>query len=174
MTYGRPGSVHVSVEPDRATGEVTVWEGSHEVAAGSLSGGQADVAIPGTSLTPGRHGLTVSYSGDSSVAGSSTAVDLQVAKATPKLTATHKPSTVHAQRASPKVIVALTSPGHRVAGQVTVTTGGRTYVARLANGTVTVTLKPYSHTGKQKVNVAYLGNQLDKAVRTTFTIRVVK
>jgi hypothetical protein len=61
-----------------------------------------------------------------------------------------------------------------VAGQVTVTTGGRTYVARLANGKVTVTLKPYSHTGKQKVNVAYLGNQLDKAVRTTFTIRVVK
>ncbi len=174
MTYGTPGSVHVAVSPDGASGDVTVWEGSHQVGSGTVVDGQGDVSLAATALPPGHHGLTVAYAGDSSHAGSATALDVSVAKATPDVTARSKPDTVHAGRTSPKVVVELSSPGHGVTGRVSVTSGGRTYLAKLGDGRVTLMLSPYTHHGTKTVRVHYLGSDFDKSVKTTFTIRVVQ
>jgi 5'-nucleotidase len=174
MTYGTPGTVHVSVEPGQATGQVSVWQGTHQVASGTLAGGEAEVTIPGTALAPGHHGLTVSYAGDGTHAGSSTAVDLAVAKASPAMKVTRKPATVHAQRTSPKLVVTLTSPGHTVAGRVSARTGGRTYLGHLSDGRVTLTLKPYAHPGTKTVKVTYLGNSHDRSTTLKVTIHVTK
>jgi 5'-nucleotidase len=173
MTYGTPGTVHVSVAPAGATGEVTLWEGTHQVGQRNLTSGEADVAIPGTALTPGHHGLTVSYAGDGSNAGSSTAIDLTVAKATPTLAVKVTPGTVHAGRTSPKLVVTLASPGHTVSGRISVTSASRTYLARLSDGKATVTLQPYARTGTKNVRVSYLGSDLDRSVKHSLTLRVV-
>jgi 5'-nucleotidase len=174
MTYGTPGRVHVSVDPAEATGQVTILDGTHEIGTGAIDHGQADVRIPGTALRPGHHGLTVAYSGDATHAGSSTAVDVRVAKATPTMTVHRRPAKVHAGRSHLKLVVKLRSPGHTVTGWVSVRSGGRTYLARLSDGGVTLRLRPYSLTGTRRVAVKYLGSDLDRSAKDWLTIRVVK
>ncbi|HEY3530120.1 MAG TPA: 5'-nucleotidase C-terminal domain-containing protein [Nocardioides sp.] len=174
MTYGTPGTVHVAVDPAEATGHVTVLDGTRKLGTGTIDGGQADVTIPGTALGPGHHGLTVSYAGDSTNTGASTAVDLRVTKATPTMKVHHWPARVHADRTHVKLVVKLRSPGHIVTGPVSVRTGGRTYLARLSDGKVMLRLHTYTTTGKKHVAVRYLGSAVDRSVRKTFTIRVVR
>ncbi|MCW2766782.1 MAG: Endonuclease/exonuclease/phosphatase, partial [Nocardioides sp.] len=70
MTYGADGSVSVSVTPGTATGTVTVLDGDTVLGDAALSGGTADVVIPGTALQPGQHALTVRYGGDATYAPS--------------------------------------------------------------------------------------------------------
>jgi 5'-nucleotidase len=171
MTYGRAGRISVSVSAP-AGGKVAVLDGTRTIATGDVSQGAATVRIPGTALMPGRHGLTVAYAGDASHAGSSTAVDMKVAKAKPTVKVSRTPGTVHAHRTAPRLTVKLSAPGHRVTGRVSVTTGGRTYLARLSAGKATVKLRPYARAGKNKAVVTYLGSDTDRSVKKTVTIRV--
>jgi hypothetical protein len=71
-------------------------------------------------------------------------------------------------------VVKLRSPGHTVTGWVSVRSGGRTYLARLSDGGVTLRLRPYSLTGTRRVAVKYLGSDLDRSAKDWLTIRVVK
>jgi 5'-nucleotidase len=174
MSYGKRGVVRVSVDPEQATGEVTVLNGTTELGTADLDAGQAAVTIPGTALVPGHHRLTVSYAGDDTNGGASTALEIRVTKATPKLQVTRKPDTVHAGRTQARLEVTLTSPGHSVTGKVRVKTGGRTYLAGLSKGKAKLSLKPYAHPGKKQVKVRFLGSDLDKVVKKSLTIRVVK
>ena len=68
--------------------------------------------------------------------------------------------------------VKLSAPGHTVRGKVVVRTGGRQYVATLADGAATLRLQPYRSTGAKAIAASYLGNSTDKAVSTTVQIRV--
>jgi len=171
LTYGTPGTLHVDVNVP-AAGTVTVLNGTRQVATAEVVQGAADVTIPGTALAPGDHGLTVSYSGDASHAGSSTAVDVTVAKATPAIKTTITPHRVRVDRTKPTVTVTLTAPGHTVRGKVSVKTGGRTYVARLTDGVATLILAAYHSTGAHDVKVSYLGSSFDRPVHQTASVRV--
>jgi 5'-nucleotidase len=172
ITYGTAGAVHVTIDPAQATGEVTVLDGTRQLGTATLSGGSATVALGATALKPGSHGLTVSYAGDSSNPAASTAVSVKVAKATPALKVSVSPQTIRVDRTRPSVTVRLSAPGHTVHGKVVVRTGGRQYVATLADGVATVKLQPYRSTGAKQVSVSYLGNTTDKAVSSTVQVRV--
>ena len=54
------------------------------------------------------------------------------------------------------------------------TADGHTYVADLVSGAASVTLRPFTSTGKKTVVVKYLGSDLAKPVTTTITVNVVK
>jgi 5'-nucleotidase len=171
LTYGTPGTLHVSINAP-AAGTVTVLDGTRQVATAGVVQGEAAVTIPGTALRPGHHGLTVAYSGDASHAGSSTAVDVTVAKATPAISAKVTPQRIRVHRTRPTVKVTLTAPGHTVSGNVTLRTGGRTYVARLTDGVARLALDAYQSTGAHDVKVSYLGSSFDRPVHQTVSVRV--
>jgi len=81
MTEGESGTVHATVSPAEATGQVTVWYRGRRIGAAALDQGRADVTVPGTALRPGTRMLTVRYSGDDTFAASATGLRVKVSKA---------------------------------------------------------------------------------------------
>ena len=84
VAYGtaRSATVVVTATGFTPTGAVTVKEGAVTLASGTLSSGQATIALPAT-LAVKAHSLTASYAGDANVAaGSSGPATLSVVKAT--------------------------------------------------------------------------------------------
>ncbi|MBB2748691.1 UNVERIFIED_ORG: alpha-L-arabinofuranosidase [Microbispora rosea subsp. rosea] len=78
VKQGKKVQVHYSVEPEGATGEVTVSEGATILGDGTLNpGGQGKTEL-GLDLPAGTHELTVSYSGDARFRPSATTVTLEV------------------------------------------------------------------------------------------------
>ena len=174
ITYGAAGTVEITVAPDTATGSVDVLDGSDVIGTGTLTSGAASVLIPVGTLLPGSHALVVSYSGDETTAGSSTAVTVQVDKATPTISVTTKPTKVVAKRTRPTVTVTVAGAGETPTGSVAITTGGRTYVVDLVDGKASTTVGPFARTGNQSVVIRYFGDDLYKTAKKTTTIKVVK
>lgn len=174
MTYGSPEDVTITVAPSDATGQVRLLDGTHVVASGGLAPGSATLTIPGTDLKPGTHSLIVTYAGDDDTAAASTAISLTVLKATPELTVTKTPTKVIVKKTKAVITASLSAPSQTVEGTVVVTANGHTYVADLVDGTASVTLRPFTSTGKKAVVVKYLGSDLAKPVTTTITVNVVK
>jgi len=80
--YGRPTPVTVTVDSAGSpTGTVTISEGSKKLASGALANGTATLSIPKQTLRPGKHTLTVAYSGDGTHAPATTTLTVTVAKA---------------------------------------------------------------------------------------------
>ena len=174
ITYGAAGTVEITVAPDTATGSVDVLDGSDVIGTGTLTSGAASVLIPVGTLLPGSHALVVSYSGDETTAGSSTAVTVQVDKATPTISVTTKPTKVVAKRTRPTVTVTVAGAGETPTGSVAITTGGRTYVVDLVDGKASTTVGPFARTGNQSVVIRYFGDDLYKTAKKTTTIKVDK
>ena len=174
ITYGAAGTVEITVEPATATGSVDVLDGTDVIGTGTLTAGAASVLIPVGTLLPGSHSLVVSYSGDETTAGSSTAVTVQVDKATPTISVTTKPTKVVAKRTRPTVTVTVAGAGETPTGSVAITTGGRTYVVDLVDGKASTTVGPFARTGNQSVVIRYFGDDLYKTAKKTTTIKVVK
>ncbi len=164
----------VAVAPSDATGTVQLRDGATLLGSGMVSGGLATVTIAGDDLTPGTHSLIVTYSGDDDTAAASTAVSVTVAKATPDLTVTKSPTKVVVKKTKVVLTVSLSAPSQVVEGTVVVTANGRSYVADLAGGSASITLKPFPTTGKKSVVVKFLGSDLAKPVTKTITVNVVK
>jgi predicted extracellular nuclease/2',3'-cyclic-nucleotide 2'-phosphodiesterase (5'-nucleotidase family) len=159
MTYGTAGNVSATVTPPGATGTVTVRNGATVVGSAALSGGGAQVAIPGTALEPGSHSLTVTYGGDATHASSSTTVTVVVSKAASTTAATASPSTVTVGVDESTVTVVVGSGAGQPTGTVEARVGGTLVDSgSLAGGMATLTVGPFPTVGTKTVTVRYLGD----------------
>jgi len=174
MGFGSAGAVHVTVDPGQATGRVTVLDGTRPLGTAMLASGSATVSLPPTALTPGHHGLTVSYAGDATTTAASTAVDVTVAKATPALRIAVSPTKARVDRTRPTVKVRISTPGHTARGTVLVRSGGRQYAVRVRDGVASVRLVPFRHPGLRQLKVTYLGSAEDRSTSAAARVRVVR
>ena len=144
------------------------------VATEAVSGGTATAEL-GPFAAAGSVAVEARFTGSTTVAESSDTETLQVAKATPTMTLSTKPAKVHVKKTKVKVAVALASAGVRVSGTVTVQADGRTYQANVnGKGKVTITLKPFRSTGRERITVTYGGDALNTKVTKKTTITVVR
>ena len=176
VTYGSDFVVHVTVDPAEAHGSVYVWAGKYGYLGTTpqLVNGAADVLVHPNGLPPGEYSLLVGYRGDGSHAGSSTALAVTVAKATPSMSVS-APSTVRAGHTRAKVTASIGGPaaGVPVTGKVLVRAGGRSYVATVTDAKATVRLAPFAHPGTRIVRVTYLGDERYRTLTQRVTITVV-
>ncbi|MCB0905965.1 MAG: 5'-nucleotidase C-terminal domain-containing protein [Nocardioidaceae bacterium] len=174
ITYGAAGAVEVTVDPVAATGSVDVLDGADVIGTGTLTAGAASILVPAGTLSPGSHSLIVSYGGDATTAGASTAVTVEVTKATPTISIKTKPAKVVVKKTRPRVMVTVAGAGDTPTGSVAVITGGRTYVVDLVAGKASVRVGPFAKTGNRSVVIRYFGDDLYKTAKKTTTIKVVK
>ncbi|MBW9214594.1 5'-nucleotidase C-terminal domain-containing protein [Mumia sp. zg.B53] len=174
--YGKGGAVQVTVTPPSATGTVTVKAGTKILGTGSVKNGKVTVPIKKKALRPGRHTLTVSYSGDSRTSASSTTVSISVAKAASATKAKKKTRTIRAKRTKAKVsVVVRTTTGVPANGKVVVTfKGNKVGTATVRNGRATITLKKFRSKGTKKLRITYRGSSTVKASSDTLTVTVKK
>ena len=77
-------TVTLNGSSSKATGTVTIKEGSKVLGTGTLSNGKVTITLK-KKLKPGKHKLTVSWAGDANAAGSQTTVKIKaLAKPKPK------------------------------------------------------------------------------------------
>ncbi len=174
--YGKAAAVQVTVTPPTATGTVTVKAGTKVLGTGTVRNGKVTVPIKKKALAPGRHTLSVAYSGDAKVAASSTTVALTVAKSASAVKAKKKTQTIRAKKTKAKIAVTVNTPaGVPANGKVTVTYKGKKVgTATARNGKATVTLKKFTSKGKKKLRVTYAGSSTVKGGSTSLTVTVKK
>ncbi|MBW9207664.1 Ig-like domain repeat protein [Mumia sp. zg.B17] len=155
---------------------MTVKAGTKVLGTGSVKNGKVTVPIKKKALRPGRHTLTVTYSGDSRTSASSTTVALSVAKAASTTKAKKKTRTIRAKRTKAKVsVVVRTTTGVPANGKVVVTfKGNKVGTATVRNGRATVTLKKFRSKGTKKLRITYRGSSTVKASSDTLTVTVKK
>lgn len=158
--YGVGATVQISVAAETApTGTVAIAAGARPLATGRVRAGAATVKIHGTALRPGRHRLTVRFSGGGAVAASSTTVVVPVRRAAAKMTATRVTKRVAAGRTRARLRIAVTAPGLNPAGGVHVRESGRTVGrAKVRGGRATVKLARFATPGVKRLTVAYGGD----------------
>ena len=174
MVYGKAGTVEVTVDPADATGTVSVREGEKLLGSATVTDGAASVTIARKTLKPGTHDLTVTYSGDDAVQGSSTEVVVTVGKAKPTMTVTVSPRKIHHAQTRPVLSVALGKVGFPVTGQVKVGSRGKVYLKKLRDGVATFTLPSYRKIGVESVRVKYLGSDLARGVTQRVILRIAR
>ena len=107
--------------------------------------GKATIVLAGHSLAPGTHHLTAAYLGSATVAGSSTAVDLAISKATSQTRATVTPTRIVVGQTHTQVAVVVTANGVTPTGTVTVRSGGVVIgSATLIGGQASIDLDPFT------------------------------
>ncbi|MCW2793196.1 MAG: Endonuclease/exonuclease/phosphatase [Nocardioides sp.] len=177
MTYGTDGSVHVTVTSTKpTTGTVEVRDGSTTLGSAPVAGdGTATVAIPGTSLEPGSHTLTVSYSGDSSNKPSTGSVDVVVSKAAPTVDSSVSPSQVVVHKGTTTATATVDADGFQPGGTVTFEVDGvEAGEATLSIGSATLELGPFDSVGSHTVTATYEGDSHTTGGSSTSTVDVVK
>jgi predicted GH43/DUF377 family glycosyl hydrolase len=161
-------TVNIAGGSGAATGSVTVLDGDSVVGAATLSTGELKVALNKT-LAPGKHALSVRYSGDATYAPGYTTVNVKVKKAKVSLKAKLVDRTIKKSH-EPKVRLTTksTAPVH---GTVTITSGKKILKGsvNVMNGKKTITL-PKLEKGKHKIVVSYNGS----ATTTTDVAKAMK
>ena len=156
------------------TGDVEFKVNGVSVGTSTLEEGEATFS-GGPFNAVGTFDVTASYLGDTNTeASESDAAELQVVKAAAALSVTTTPGKVVVDRTRVKVTTAVRAGGQAATGRIQVKVGNKTYKATLANGRVTVALKPFPTTGKKQVKITYLGNATTKPAVKTLTIKVVR
>lgn len=160
------------------TGTVKLLRGSTVLSTATLTvarHGTVTVTLPAQLV--GRHTITASYSGDSSLLPASKSATLTVAKALPTVTATPVDSSVTtSERASVRVTV--TAAGlNRPTGELRVYDGTKRVVTATLTaahwGKRTVTL-PRLAAGKHTIRVVYSGSSQIAKASTTTTVTVTR
>ena len=171
MTYGTDGSVAVDVDPDAVRGEVTVKKGDTVVATGTLGDeGKADIVVPGDSLPVGTNILTVEYAGNGAFNGSSTTVTIEVAAASPTVTAVATPSTVKVNKGTSEIAVTVAADGFTPEGFVAAYLDGEYLsAAPLTDGKATLTVGPFDTVGAKAIEIRYLATPTNEGASTTVT-----
>lgn len=166
VTYGQSGAVQVTVTPSAATGNVEVLSGTTLLGTGTLSAGQASVALPARSLPPGTHTLTVRYAGTATHLASTGSATVTVSKARATLTVKAPKSVKAGARATVRIAVKAPA-GVPVTGKVTVKVGGKTVSGTVKNGKLNLKLPKAAKAGKLKITVTYTGSALlNRAVKS--------
>ncbi len=170
-TYGRPGTVSVTVTPATATGKVELVQGGTVLTSGTLSAGRATLSLQGKGLLPRTHDLTLRYVGDAGHKAASSIVQVVVEKVVPTLQVKAPSKVKVGQKAKLKVRLSA-ADGVPVTGTVTATIkGGKTLTGTVSDGRVVFKLPKSTKPGKLKVTVAYLGSDLAEAVQDKVTIK---
>ncbi len=173
MTYGRVGSVRVTVAPDAASGTVTVLDGAHQLGTAKVTDGVANVAVPGTALPPGSHPVTVLYGGNAAYVGSQSQATLVVAKATARLSLHRTPAKVVARKTRTRLNVGARATGVVPGGRVEVRWAAKLLKAgSLRSGSVRLTLPKFTSVGRKILKVRYLGSTRIRPVTSTYVVRV--
>lgn len=178
-TFGKAWKLRATVEaPLAATGAVRLMDGKDLVARGTVADGRSTIEVGGRALAPGTHDLRVVYVGDPEIRSSRTAdVRVKVAKAEVKaLRVKASPARLVRGRTALRVRVGVSAPAGfaQARGEVRVKTGGRTTAARLRDGKVALTLRPYGTSGAKKLRVSYLATDTVKGRTKVVTVRVVR
>ncbi len=171
LAFTGPGDRHdASLEVslgDRLLGTFPVDNTSGDDGYDEYGTAAVRVTLPVRSL--GRRKLTVS--GDTT--GTKVTVPVRVTKSPALLKAKVRPRDVVAGETQPVLRATVTAGLAPARGRVLVHTGGRTYTARLEDGTALVTLEPYRRVGRKKVRVTYLGNHTTRRTNDRTVVRVV-
>lgn len=155
-------------------GEVVFSAGAEVLGEVPVSGGAAALTVPSTKLKPGHQVLTATYVGSEDLAESSGKAAVEVAKATPSLTASLLPASVIAGQGT-AVGVSVTAAGvGSVDGSVAVTVAGQTFAAPLSGGSASVPLPGLAGAGSYPVAVHYAGDDLVAAADRELTLTVAK
>lgn len=163
--YGRATTLRVRVSADaKPSGTVRVSRGAKPLATGRVVAGTGTVTLHGTALPPGRHRLTVRFSGDRALAASSTAVTATVRTATPTITAS-RPSTGRTGRS--RVSFRVRATGLRPSGRIVVRAGGRVVgSAPVRAGRATVRLPRSAASGRTTLRATYSADDATLRPRT--------
>ena len=173
FSYGKEGSVVVTVDPATATGDVEVLDGDTVLGSAELTDGEAVVTLPAKTLRPGRHTLTVDYAGSASYEPASTTVDLKVTKVKPRMVVKAPRKVERGDRAQVRVV--LRAPdGVAVTGKVRARLGKKSVTVRVRGGKAVLRLPKATGKGRKKVTVTYLGSPLAQKVVKRRTIRVTR
>jgi hypothetical protein len=160
-TYGRAASVTVNLGPGPLplTGTVAATVDGAPASVGAIAGNTAAVTLP-TTLAPGVHTVSVSYSGDSAHLAATASTGVTVGKAAANTTLKLKKKAVRG-KSKLKATVRVTVPGTAVTptGKAVITVNGkRVKTVTLKNGRATVKLPPFAKRGNAKVVASYLGS----------------
>ena len=173
FTYGKTGSVIVSVAPAAATGKVELRNGTDVVATATIASGQARLELPAKSLVPGTHRLALRYGGDDDHKASSSQVTVVVDKVVAEM-AVKAPYRVKKGKRATIRIVLRAPDGVPVTGDVRVAIRkGKTLVGTLKNGRVFLQL-PKAKGKKMKLTVTYEGSALVEGTSEKLRIKVRK
>ncbi|WP_426245980.1 ExeM/NucH family extracellular endonuclease [Nocardioides sp. LHG3406-4] len=168
--FGRAGSVHVTVAPASATGDVEVRDGDTVLGTGTLSGGQTTVQLPAGSLPVGAHELTLVYSGDSTHAAATGSVTVTVVKQRPTISA-ELDAAAQAGKKGGHLVVTVDAEGFTPTGTVVVVGEDTFGVASLRDGVARVAL-PKLKKGDHYFAVGYLGDGRTREAATVVRVRV--
>ena len=175
IVSGTAGSVQVTVTPSAATGTVEASSGGDVLGSGTLSGGQATVAIPAGSLPVGTHQVTLTYAGDATHQASTGSVTVTVTKAAVTLSTSVSPSTVAVVTGRATISVSASSPGGVPWGTVGAYLGGQLLAqANLVNGTATLSVGPFDTVGSKAIEVRYSGSDTMQTATSTVGLTVRK
>ncbi len=174
MVYGTSGSVTANVTPANATGTVTVKRGVTFVGTATLSGGAAEIVVPGMTLQPGTHRLTVTYNGDTTHLRSSDTITLVIQKAPSSTSAVANPTNVKVKTGKTDITVTVTSDVGTPTGRVQALVNGVAVASRsLASGTVTIPVGRFGNVGPRSVVLRYTGNAQIAPSEDTVIINVI-
>ena len=136
------------------------------------SDGQAAITVP-SNLVPKTYTATITYAGETNIAGSTLKVDVVVNKATPKLTASKK--TFKLKDKTKKYVVTLKTNKNKVykKQKVTIKVNGKTYSAKTnSKGQATFKLTKLTKKGTFKAKIKYAGNSKFKAASKSIKLTV--
>lgn len=167
-TEGEASSVDVTVTRAGSTGlppkgEVVLTDAKDtEVGSATLSSGRASIPVP-ADYPSGAHQMTVAYTGDGELAGSSTPVTVTITDAGPAASTTTlrlKPARVAVRRPFRAVTRVRSESVAPVAGRVRLMVDGRRVAARrLGNGRVVIKVTRRLKPGRHRVVASYLGTR---------------
>ena len=168
--YGKQTVARITVTAPGNTpaGTVAVRNGSTVLASGALRYGYAALPLP-TDIPAGTHQLTVTYSGDTSIAGTSTTARLWINMAAPVITVNPRPTTL----GTPAVVDIHVGP--RTPTAVAVIYNGTTKLTEgfVRDGQATLTIPASSLTaGNHNLTVRYRGDNNLVASSKAFTLQV--
>ncbi|PWN02906.1 hypothetical protein DJ010_10975 [Nocardioides silvaticus] len=176
MVYGTGTTMHVTVSTSGGptpTGEVALTSGGETIGTGTLTDGEADVAIAGDALPVGTHTVTVSYAGDDEVKPGSGTATVTVTKAPSTVIGT--PATVE-YGSSGVVVVSVGATGVVATGAVTVKKGTNLLgTGQLTNGQAAVTIPANAlPIGTHTVTITYEGDANVQGGTGSTTVKVVR
>ena len=175
-TYGRAGSVEVTVTPGEATGTVSLRDGDTVLGTATLVDGKADVAIEAKALSVGTHDLTLVYSGDSGHSGNEGGVQVEVVRALPVVANSLSPQRILVGSGTTTATVSVSAVGYQPTGSVEFFVDGSPVAAderELSDGGASLMVGPFSTKGSHTVTAVYGGDANTSPRSETSTVEVV-
>ncbi len=171
ITWGRAGSVSVTVAPAADGGTVELYDGTTKIGEGTLTGDATTIAVPAGALEVGTHTLSLQFLGTDAVRPSRGEVTVTVVKA-PTTVAARDTTIQWAKGGSVQVTV---SPAEAT-GTVELRDGTRRLgTATLVDGEARIAIaRKALDVGRHTLTVAYLGSPTHEGSQDTVTVTVTK